>query len=432
MAGSRTSSPDEAAAGGRDDLLATKLNIPQTRPDHLGRPRLVERLDNGMERELILVCTPAGFGKTTLLAGWATGARWPVAWLSLDPEDNEPARFWRYVVAALDRARGGLAEHVLPLLTPPGVMSSQGTVTALVNRLQAAPDEVALVLDDYHLLQSRPIHEGMAFLLGHLPPQLHVVITSRSDPPLPLARLRARGQLVELRAADLRFTPAESAALLREAWALDLAPEAEAALASRTEGWAAGLQLAALSLRERPDPDAFLDAFTGTHRFVLDYLSEEVLERQPDRVRTFLLETSILRRLTGPLCDAVTGRSDGQDMLEELERANLFLVPLDEERRWYRFHHLFGDLLRAWLRRSEGTRLPDLHRRAAAWCEQHGLTDEAIRHALESGDSAWAARLVEEHLGEILRRGESVILDQWLSSLPGEVRSRPGSASPRR
>jgi LuxR family transcriptional regulator, maltose regulon positive regulatory protein len=203
MAGSRTSSPDEAAAGGRDDLLATKLNIPQTRPDHLGRPRLVERLDNGMERELILVCTPAGFGKTTLLAGWATGARWPVAWLSLDPEDNEPARFWRYVVAALDRARGGLAEHVLPLLTPPGVMSSQGTVTALVNRLQAAPDEVALVLDDYHLLQSRPIHEGMAFLLGHLPPQLHVVITSRSDPPLPLARLRARGQLVELRAADL-------------------------------------------------------------------------------------------------------------------------------------------------------------------------------------------------------------------------------------
>jgi LuxR family maltose regulon positive regulatory protein len=426
MAGSRTSSPDEAAADGRDDLLATKLNIPQTRPGHLGRPRLLERLDNGMERELILVCTPAGFGKTTLLAGWATGARWPVAWLSLDPEDNEPARFWRYVVVALDRARGGLAEHVLPLLTPPGVMSSQGTVTALVNRLQAAPDEVALVLDDYHLLQSRPIHEGMAFLLGHLPPQLHVVITSRSDPPLPLARLRARGQLVELRAADLRFTPAESAALLREAWALDLAPEAEAAVASRTEGWAAGLQLAALSLRERPDPGAFLDAFTGTHRFVLDYLSEEVLERQPDRVRTFLLETSILRRLSGPLCDAVTGRSDGQDMLEELERANLFLVPLDEERRWYRFHHLFGDLLRAWLRRSEGARLPDLHRRAAAWCEQHGLTDEAIRHALAAGDPAWAARLVEEHLGEILRRGESVILDQWLSSLPREVvRSRP-------
>jgi LuxR family maltose regulon positive regulatory protein len=258
MAGSRTSSPDDAAAGERDDLLATKLNLPHTRPDHLGRSRLIERLNEGMAREVLLVCTPAGFGKTSLLAKWAASARWGVAWLSLDPQDNEPTRFWRYVVAALDRVCEGLAEHLLPLLTPPGAMSSQGVVTALVNRLQATPNEVALVLDDYHLIGSRPVHEGMAFLLGHLPPQLHVVISSRSDPPLPLARLRARGQLVELRTADLRFTPEESAALLREAWQLDLAPEAIAALAGRTEGWAVGLQLAALSLRERPDPDAFL------------------------------------------------------------------------------------------------------------------------------------------------------------------------------
>ena len=426
MAGSRTSSPDEAAAGERDDLLATKLNIPHTRPDHLGRSRLIQRLDQGMAREMLLVCTPAGFGKTTLLADWAATAKWPVAWLSLDPEDSDPTRFWRYVVAALDRVREGLAEHLLPLLSPPGVVSSQGTVTALVNQLQASPDELTLVLDDYHLLQSQPIHDGMAFLLGHLPPQLHVAIASRSDPPLPLARLRARGQLVELRAADLRFTPEESTALLREAWGLDLAPEAEAALGNRTEGWAVGLQLAALSLRERPDPNAFLAAFAGTHRYVLDYLSEEVLERQPDRVRTFLLQTSILERLTGPLCDAVTGRSDSQAMLEELERANLFLIPLDEERRWFRFHHLFGDLLRAELQRAEGGRLPELHRRAAVWCEQHGLIDQTIRHALAAGDPAWAARVVEEHLGDTMRRGESVILDQWLSWLPDEVvRSRP-------
>jgi LuxR family transcriptional regulator, maltose regulon positive regulatory protein len=277
MTGSRTSSPDDIAAGERDDLLATKLNIPRTRPDHLGRSRLIQRLDQGMAREMVLVCTPAGFGKTTLLADWAANAKWPVAWLSLDPEDNDPTRFWRYVAAALDRAHEGLVEHLLPLLTPPGVVSSQGTVTALVNQLQASPDELALVLDDYHLLGSQPIHDGVAFLLGHLPPQLHVVLTSRSDPPLPLARLRARGQLVELRTADLRFTPEESTALLRQVWGLDLAREAEAALGNRTEGWAAGLQLAALSLRECPDPDAFLAAFAGTHRYVLDYLSEEVL-----------------------------------------------------------------------------------------------------------------------------------------------------------
>jgi LuxR family transcriptional regulator, maltose regulon positive regulatory protein len=426
MAGSRTPSPNEAAAGERDELLATKLRIPQARRDRLGRARLIERLNQGMAREVLLVCTPAGFGKTTLLADWAASARWPVAWLSLDPEDNDPARFWRYVIVALDRVCEGLAEHLLPLLTPPSVTSGQGVATALINRLQAKPDEVALVLDDYHLLQSGPIHEGMAFLLDHLPPQLHVVLTSRSDPPLHLARLRARSQLAELRTADLRFTPQEAAILLRQVWGLDLSPEAIAALEDRTEGWAVGLQLAALSLRERPDPAAFLEAFTGTHRYVLDYLSEEVLERQPDRVRTFLLQTSILERLSGPLCDAVTDRSDSQDLLEDLERANLFLIPLDAQRRWYRFHHLFSDLLRAELQRPGGGSIPELHRRAADWYQQHGLTDQAIRHASAAGDSARAARLVEEHLSVTLQRAESVLLDQWLSWLPEEVvRSRP-------
>jgi LuxR family maltose regulon positive regulatory protein len=426
MGQSRASSPDEAAARARDGLLATKLNIPETRRDHLGRPRLIEELDVGLARDVILVCTPAGFGKTTLLADWARRARGSVAWLSLDPEDNDPMRFWRYVVVALDRARGGVGEHVLPLLGAPGVISSRGVVTTLVNALGAAPGEFALVLDDYHVVESVPIHDDMAYFLGHLPPRLHVVIASRSDPPLPLARLRARGKLTELRAGDLRFTPDESSALLREVWDLDLSPEAIAALDGRTEGWAVGLQLAALSLRQRPDPDAFLGAFTGTHRYVLDYLSEEVLERQPDQVRAFLLRNSILERLTGPLCNAVTGDSDGQDMLEAVERANLFLIPLDEERRWYRFHHLFRDLLRARLQRVEAGQVPELHRRAAAWYERHGLIDDAIRHALASGDWTWAAGLVEEHLNETLRRGETVILENWLSVLPDDaMRSRP-------
>ena len=426
MAESRSSSPDQAATRARDELLATKFNIPRTRPDLLGRSRLIQRLDQGMAREVVLVCTPAGFGKTTLLAGWAADARWPVAWLSLDPEDNDPARFWRYVVAALDRVAGGTSEHMLPLLSPPSVMSSRIVVTALVNQLQVAPEELTLVLDDYHLIDTGSIHDDMAFLLGHLPPQLHVAITSRSDPPLPLARLRARGQLAELRAADLRFTSQEAAALLGEVWGLDLTAEAVVALERRTEGWAVGLQLTALSLRERPDPDAFLGELAGTHRYVLDYLSEEVLERQPDRVRTFLLRSSILERLSGPLCDAVTGDSDGQSMLEELERANLFLIPLDEERRWWRFHHLFADLLRARLGRTEAGQVPELHQRAAAWCDQHGLTDEAIRHALAAGDATWAARLVEHHLSGTLRRGESVTLQRWLSVLPdGTVRSVP-------
>ena len=423
---SRASSRDDAASRARDGLLATKLNIPETIREHLDRPRLIEELDAGLARDVILVCTPAGFGKTTLLADWVRRARGPVAWLSLDPEDNDPMRFWRYVVVALDRAGGRVGAHVLPLLSAPGVMSSRGVVTTLVNALGAAPGDFTLILDDYHVVESVPIHDDLAYLLGHLPPRLHIVIASRSDPPLPLARLRASGQLTELRARDLRFTLDESSALLREVWDLDLSPHAITALDSRTEGWAVGLQLAALSLRQRPDPDAFLGAFAGTHRFVLDYLSEEVLERQSNQVRVFLLRNSILERLTGPLCNAVTGDSDGQDMLEALERANLFLIPLDEERRWYRFHHLFRDLLRSRLHRVEARRVPELHRRAAAWYEQHGLIDDAIRHVLAAEDWTWAAALVEKHLTETLRRGETVILQSWLSVLPDNaVRSRP-------
>jgi len=414
------------AAGEHDRLLATKLTVPRPRLERLPRSRLVARLDESMARDLVLVCTPAGFGKTTLLADWAQKSQWPVAWLSLDPDDNDPVRFWRYVAASLERGNAGAGGEVLSLLAPPNVASSHEVVTALLSELEARPDELVLVFDDYHLIESAPIHESLSFFLTHLPPKLHLVIASRNDPPLPLARLRARDRLAELRAADLRFTPEESRSFLQEVWGLRLSPGIAAALEARTEGWAVGLQLAALSLQGRSDPDAFVEGFTGTHRYVLDYLSEEVLVRQPERVRTFLLRTSILERLSGPVCDAVTGDTDGQDVLEELERANLFLIPLDEERHWYRFHHLFGDLLRARLQEAEADRVANLHRRAAAWCEDHGLVDDAIRHALASGDPMRAARLVEQHVNERLRTGEGMVLERWLSLLPDDVvRSRP-------
>jgi LuxR family transcriptional regulator, maltose regulon positive regulatory protein len=426
MVGSSTSSRAEAASHRRDDALATKFKIPHVRRDLLHRPRLIEGLDEAIDREVTLVCTPAGFGKTTVLAEWAANARCRVAWLSLDHEDNDPMRFWRYVILALQRVSKPIGESIPALADLPAGLSSRGVVTAVINELESASDPVALVFDDYHAIESESIHKDMAFLLSHLPPMLHVVLASRTDPHLPLARLRARGQMVELREADLRFTPEEASALLREVWELDLSSESIGALEGRTEGWAVGLQLAALSLHERPNPDAFLEAFTGTHRYVLDYLSEEVLERQPEDVERFLLRTSILDRMSGPLCNAVTGDADGQRMLERIERANLFLVPLDDDRRWYRFHHLFSDLLRARLQLEGTVRISELNGRAAAWCEEQGLLDDAIRYAIASGVGPWAARLVEERLDDTLRHGEEATLARWLSLLPEEaLRSVP-------
>jgi LuxR family maltose regulon positive regulatory protein len=409
----------------REALLSTKIAIPRIRPDRLTRSRLIEALNDALDRELILVCSPAGFGKTTLLADWAAAANVPVAWLSLDPDDDDPARFWRYVIAALDRVCPGLGDQSLPLPTGPG--GDHGVVTALINQIEAQAGDIVLVLDDYHVVKSPLIHDGVALLLSRIPRRMHVVIATRSDPPLPLARLRVQGQLAELRDADLRFTSSESDELLRQGWQLDLSPEVIAALDAKTEGWVVGLQLAALSLRERPDPDALLDAFTGTHRYVLDYLTEEVLGRLPDRIRAFLLHNSVLDRMTAPLCNTVTGDTDGQDMLERLERINLFVVPLDEHRRWYRFHQLFAEALRAHLRRVEAERVPDLHGRAAEWCERNGLVDEAIRHAMGAQNPTWAARLVEEHLNETLQRGETALLGKWIELLPDDaVRSQPG------
>ena len=433
----------DAATSERDVLLATKLNVPGLRPDLVPRPRLAQRLDEGRGRGLVLACAPAGYGKTVLLAEWIRRGRHRVAWLSLDAGDNDPARFWRHAVAALDRARPGISERMGPLLGPPPPLSFEPLVTALINEVADQPDVDAdeallLVLDDYHVISSPLVHESLGFLLEHRPPGLQLALTSRSDPPLALARLRARGQLTELRAAELRFTPPEAAALLQQVAAgpggarpgapLLQVPEAvAAALAARTEGWAAGLQLAGLSLRGQDDVDGFVAAFTGSHRYVLDYLAEEVLEHQTEQARTCLLETSVLERLSGPLCDAVTGRPGSQALLEEAERAGLFVVPLDEVRGWWRYHHLFADLLRARLQQEKPDEAARLHRNAAAWYEERGLADDAIRHAVAAGEMTWAARLIEQYFDAAHSlRGEAATVQRWLTPLPAElVRSRP-------
>jgi LuxR family maltose regulon positive regulatory protein len=412
------------AASEQDVLLATKLHVPGPRRGFVARPRLAQALGGG----LVLVCAPAGFGKTALLADWVRSSGRPVAWLSLDVGDNDPVRFWRHVIAALDRARPGIGERIAPLLGPPP-SSFDGLVTALINELAArsGENEIVLVLDDYHLVDARQVHASLAFLVEHLPPALHLVLASRSDPPLPLARLRARGQLTELRTDNLRFTAEEAADLLRESAGGALPGTAVAALVARTEGWAAGLQLAALSLRGRSDIAGFLAAFSGSHRYILDYLTGEVLDGQPEQVREFLLETSVLERLSGGLCDAVTGRGDGQAMLEQVEQAGLFLMPLDEVRGWWRYHRLFADLLRARVQQQRPGRVAALHRAAGAWYEEHGLADDAVGHALAAGDTAWAARLIEQHFDETLYlRSEGETAQRWLAVLPAElVQTRP-------
>jgi len=418
--------PPEGGAASPAALLATKLHIPRARHGQVSRPRLVDRLTEAVAGELTMVCAPAGFGKTALLADWAQRSGRPVAWLSLDAGDNDPVRFWRHVAAALEGVRDGVGQRLAPLLGPPSPRSFEAVVTTLVNELAARPDELVLVLDDYHLIESQAVHRSLVFLLEHLPVSLRLALACRADPPLPLARLRASGELAELRTAELRFTLEEAAALLRQAVGPGLTADAVAALEARSEGWVTGLQLAALSLRGRADVAGFVAAFSGSHRYVLDYLAEEVLDRQPEPVRTFLLETSVLDRLCGPLCDAVTGGTDGQRLLEAVERANLFLMPLDEVRGWWRYHQLFADLLRVRLAQERPERLPELHRAAAAWCDQHGLADEAIQYALAAGDTAWAARMAERYIGGMPAGGETATAARWLAALPPKlVRARP-------
>ena len=409
-------------------LLETKLHIPRWRRSSVARPRLSERLSRGAESALTLVSAPAGFGKTTLLAEWlavAAADGRSVAWLSLDQRDNDPALFWTYLVAALNTGAPGGGAGALSLPQPPQPPNEAGLV-ALLNDLDAISNDVVLVLDDYHVIDARDVQDAMAFLLEHLPPQIHLVIASRADPPLPLARLRGRGELAEIRAADLRFTPGEAAAYLNEVMGLVLTAADVAALEGRTEGWIAALQLAALSMQGREDVTAFIDGFAGDDRYIVDFLAEEVLQRQSEHVQHFLLQTSILDRLSGPLCDAVTGQDDGKAKLTALERGNLFLVPLDDRRRWYRYHQLFADVLHARLLDEQPDDVPELHRRASRWLEQNGEPSEAIRHALAARDFERAADLVELAIPAMRRSRQEAAVLGWLELLPDEViRVRP-------
>jgi LuxR family transcriptional regulator, maltose regulon positive regulatory protein len=409
-------------------LLETKLHVPSRRRGLVARPRLSERLSRGAESALTLVSAPAGFGKTTLLAEWlavAAADGRAVAWLSLDQRDNDPALFWTYLVAALKTAAPGVGAGALSLLQSPRPPGEAALVT-LLNDLGAISNDVVLVLDDYHVIDAREVQDGMAFLLEYLPPQIHLVIGSRADPALPLAGLRGRGELVEIRAADLRFTPGEAAAYLNEVMGLVLTAADVAALEGRTEGWIAALQLAALSLQGREDTAAFIAGFAGDDRYIVDYLAEEVLQRQPGHVQQFLLQTSILDRLCGPLCDAVTGQDGGKAKLAALERGNLFLVPLDDRRRWYRYHQLLADVLQARLRDEQPDEVPELHRRASGWYEQNGEPSEAIRYALAAGDFERAADLVELAIPAMLRSRQEAAVLGWLELLPDEVvRVRP-------
>jgi LuxR family maltose regulon positive regulatory protein len=408
-------------------LLETKLHVPTRRPGLVARPRLIERLGRGGAARLTVVSAPAGFGKTTLLAEWlaANASEGSVAWLSLEESDRQPASYWTYVITALQAVAPGVGASALPLLQS-GQPPIETVLTTVLNELGAVPDDLHLVLDDYHLVDTPDVQAGMTFLVEHLPPQVHLIISTRADPTLPLARLRARGELVEVRAADLRFTLDEAAAYLNGATGLDLAAGDVAVLERRTEGWIAALQLAALSIQGRDDVAGFIAGFAGDDRYIVDYLVEEVLRGQPANVRSFLVHTSVLDRLSGPLCDAVTGQDGGKTMLESLDRANLFVVPLDDRRRWYRYHHLFGDVLHTHLLDEHPDRVADLHRRASRWYEQHGQASQAVRHALAAGDVERAAGLVELAIPELRRNRQEATIRGWLDAIPDEVvRVRP-------
>ena len=413
-------------------LVDTKLFKPMVRRSLVARARLHQTLARGADAKLTLISAPAGFGKTTALVAWLAQAdpQRPVAWLSLDEGDRQPASFFTYVVTALHRAAPTVGASVLPLLQaaqPP----METVLTTVLNELGSLPHGLDLVLDDYHLADGPEVAAGTAFLLEHLPPQVHVVLSSRVDPDLPLARMRARGELVEVRAADLRFTRDEVSAYLNDTAGLGLTGRDVAVLEERTEGWIAALQLAALSMRGRKDVAAFIDGFAGDDRYIVDYLVEEVLARQPDDVRSFLIQTCVLDRLTGPLCDAVTARHrGGRAMLEALDRANLFLVPLDDNRRWYRYHHLFADVLKMHLLDTQPGQVAELHRRASRWYDDAGEVSPAVRHALACGDIDHAAELVERAIPALQRSRQEATIRGWLDNLPDEVvRVRPVLAS---
>lgn len=401
--------------------LRTKLYVPQNRADVVVRSRLLEYLTTGLNSKLTLVSAPAGFGKTSLLSSWQGKNALPLAWVSLDVQDNDPIHFWRYVTAALDTVQSGFAESSLAALSSSQAPPIRGVLSLLINEITLLQQQLVLVLDDYHIIETASIHQDLSFFLEHLPANVHLFMLSRADPPLPLTRLRARGEMVEIRADDLRFTDDEATAFLNKSFGLNLSREDIAPLLERTEGWIASLRLAGLSLQGRKDPSEFIQSFAGSHRFIVDYLVEEVLERQPPEVREFLLKTSLLERLNASLCDALTGREDSQKMLEGLERANLFLISLDDDRHWYRYHHLFADFLRARLSQLYPAYVLPLHLQAAAWLEQNGFIDAAVQHLFSAKAWAEAMRLIGAHLHLKTIQGETLTIVHWLSALPEEV-----------
>ncbi len=402
-------------------LLATKLNIPPQPANLVHRARLMQQIDAGMQRKLTLVTAPAGFGKTTVLSDWIVSVkeRLPVAWLTLHDRDNDLHRFGRYVCAALGQLGLRGDDH---LRSFDAALLLDDTLAALLDCIATdIPSDFALILDDYHSITAPAIHEAVAFLLDHCPSHMHLIIASRVTPPLPIGTLRARDQLVEVRANDLRFTLDEAAAFLNQAMRLELSHDLIASLDERTEGWIAGLQLAALSMRHRRDAAEFVRLFAGTNHYIVDYLAEQVLQQQPPAMQHFLLETSILDRLTGSLCEAVTGQAHGQDTLHLLEQANLFVVPLDDDQQWYRYHHLFADFLQARLRQAEPQRWLALHRCAASWYEQNGYMEDAVHHALAANDFETAIRLIQQVAETMWNRSDVRTLYQWLSSLPHDL-----------
>lgn len=403
-------------------LLINKVFIPPPRQMLVSRPQLVARLDQGLSRPLTLISAPTGSGKTTLVGEWrsSTGKDIPLAWLSLDPQDNDPALFLAYLFAALRTIKPDLTDPFPGMLQPVQTLPRQPLLANLINDLEEFSRPFVLAMDDYHVIVNDDVHAALTYLLSHLPTQMHLLILTQIDPPLPLARLRARSQLTELRAADLRFTIEEAAAFFRESMGLDLSAAEVAGLEQRTEGWVAGMQLAGLALQmpQAGGEDSILPGLSvsGSHPFVADYLSTEVLTRQPEEVRSFLLGTSILDRFTADLCNFMLERSDGQSMLRRLEQANLFLIPLDAERRWYRYHQLFAELLRSQMSELDPGRIAQLHRRAASWFEVHGFASEAVTHALAAGDQQLAARVIENHAISRLLHGDIVTLSNWINA----------------
>ncbi|MEM7112127.1 MAG: LuxR C-terminal-related transcriptional regulator [Chloroflexota bacterium] len=409
-----------------DGLLQTKLFIPSSRAALVPRPQLIERLNEGQTGKLTLVSAPAGYGKTTLICEWIAESKRPFAWLSLDSNDRDPERFFAYLIAAIQTIQDDFGQELLDFLETAQPSSVEQVATRLINECSTISEPIVLVLDDYHVLDSKPVDDILVFLLIHLPAHIHLVITTREDPSFSLSRMRVRGELTELRIADLRFSEEEATQFLNQGMDLNLTTSEIGQLELRTEGWAAGLQMAALSMRGRSDTKAFVEAFTGSHRFVLDYLAEEVLDAQTEQVRLFLLKTAILKRLSAPLCDAVTGQQHSREMLKQLEHSNMLIIPLDDQRQWYRYHHLFADVLQAHARLELSDQFPDLHIRASHWYERQGLWSEAIDHALSSKNLERTADLVERAWPIIPKGIKPSGWLSWAKEIPlQDVRRRP-------